>query len=209
MNYKVIDIDTWYRKEQYEFFRSFAEPFTGVVVEVNVASLYDLAKSTSQSFFQLYLHRCLKAVNQTRALCLRIIGDEVLEYETIDASAVIMRSDRSFGFSLIQHTDDFSEFSRNVWDEKNRIENDRSLFPPTNPTNVIHFSAMPWIKFTGLSHARNYGTQDSCPKISVGKVFERGGEQLMPVSVHVHHALVDGIDMAEFIQRYQEELQKP
>jgi chloramphenicol O-acetyltransferase type A len=30
---------------------------------------------------------------------------------------------------------------------------------------VIHFSAIPWLDFTSLSHARSYTFPDSCPKI--------------------------------------------
>ena len=206
MNYKVIHIENWHRKEQYEFFRQFDEPFTGVVVDVNVTSLYNHCKDTGTSFFQMYLHLCLKAVNETPAFSLRIVEEQVRSYDKVHASAVIIRPDRSFGFSHIEFSEDFAVFSNNVESEKERIAHDRSLFPPVNTPDVIHFSAMPWIKFRGLSHARNLSVKDSCPKISVGKIFEQEDDLLMPLSVHVHHALADGIDMGEFIENYQRQL---
>ncbi|WP_235298532.1 CatA-like O-acetyltransferase [Portibacter marinus] len=203
MNYEVIDIENWHRKEQYEFFVQFDEPFTGVVVEVNVSRIYVDAKRNGLSFFQLYLHRCLQAVNQTNAFRLRVVNQEVRLYQEVHVSAVILRTDQSFGFSFIPYSEDFHTFSTHVDAEKARISLDRRLFPPENPANVIHFSAMPWIKFTGLSHARKYNSGDSCPKISVGKVYEIHGEKWMPVSVHVHHALADGKDIGEFLEHYQ------
>lgn len=208
MNYQLINLQTWHRREQYEFFRTFDEPFTGVVVEVNVSKLYPLAKEMNRSFFQMYLHRCLQAIKLTPALRLRIVEGEIRKYDEVHASAVIMRSDGSFGFSHIKYAENFGNFSEHVEVEKKRIEVDRSLFPPINLPNEVHFSAMSWIKFKGLSHARKYGTGDTCPKISVGKVYSNHGALLMPLSIHVHHALADGKDMADFIENYQHELDR-
>jgi chloramphenicol O-acetyltransferase type A len=43
---------------------------------------------------------------------------------------------------------------------------------------TIHFSAIPWLNFTSLSHARSYTFPDSSPKISFGKmtISENGKE---------------------------------
>ncbi len=46
--------------------------------------------------------------------------------------------------------------------------------------------------------------KDSAPKISFGKMTETNGEKSMPVSIHVHHALVDGVDVGRYIDCYQE-----
>ncbi|HNZ72690.1 MAG TPA: CatA-like O-acetyltransferase, partial [Prolixibacteraceae bacterium] len=63
---------------------------------------------------------------------------------------------------------------------------------------------IPWLDFTGISHARSFSHPDSCPKISFGKVTEKEGIKTMPVSVHVHHALVDGYHVGLFIDKFQD-----
>ena len=101
-------------------------------------------------------------------------------------------------------------FSLNVEAEKKRIENDQALFPPIQSESVVHYSSMPWIKFTGISHARSFSFLDCSPKISFGKVhIGIDGMKLMPVSVHVHHALVDGKDIAEYLDHFQKSLDTP
>lgn len=57
--------------------------------------------------------------------------------------------------------------------------------------------------FTSLSHARSFAFPDSVPKISVGKIIPQGDQLLMPVSVHVHHALVDGYHVGQFFEILQ------
>jgi chloramphenicol O-acetyltransferase type A len=75
--------------------------------------------------------------------------------------------------------------------------------------NVIRYSALPWIDFTALSHARMFAFRDSCPKISFGKMTKNDEIRSMPVSIHVHHALVDGIQLGQFIECYQKLMNRP
>ena len=70
--------------------------------------------------------------------------------------------------------------------------------------NDIHFSALPDIRFTGLTHARRYGTERCEPKISVGQVFQDGVHWRMPVAVFVHHGLVDGHHVGAFLKRTEQ-----
>ncbi|MDN3724202.1 CatA-like O-acetyltransferase [Aequorivita sp. SDUM287046] len=67
----------------------------------------------------------------------------------------------------------------------------------------IHFSAIPWIDFTSISHARSFSHPDSCPKISFGKMTETNGRKSMPISIHGHHALMDGYHVGQFIDQFQ------
>jgi len=84
------------------------------------------------------------------------------------------------------------------------VKDSQELFPALSGENVIHFSSLPWLDFTSVSHARSFSFQDSCPKISMGKMTERSGKRTMPLSIHVHHALMDGQDVARFVELFQE-----
>lgn len=202
----IIDINSWARKEHYELFKSYKDPFYGIVVNVDVTNTYHHAKARGHSFFLSYLYKSIKAVNATDAFRLRIEDDLLIQYDTIHASAVINRVHDGFGFSLIHFHPDFVEFCTIAQAEIDRVQASTKLFPPTNPNNVVHFSSLPWLQFTSLSHAQSLDGKDSVPKISFGKVFDLGGRKMMPYSIHVHHALVDGIDVAEHVEHFQREL---
>ena len=55
-----------------------------------------------------------------------------------------------------------------------------------------------------MSHARKFFYQDSCPKISFGKVRDENGRKIMGISVHVNHALMDGLHVSQFVDAYQQ-----
>lgn len=206
----LLNLSDWPRKEHFHFFRKFDEPFFGTVVTVDCSNAYAKAKLAGASFFIWYLHKTLVAVNAIDTFRYRISDDQIFIYDRIDGSATISREDGSFGFSLIEFNADFETFAKNALVEIERVKNVPGLFTRTfDADNLIHFSAIPWIDFTALSHARNFTLADSCPKISFGKMtVGTDGKRTMPMSVHVHHGLIDGLHLGQFIDRFQLEMDR-
>lgn len=58
---KIIDIATWNRREHYEHFSAFDDPFFGVTVQVDCTRTYQEAKAKGISFSLLVLHRITTA----------------------------------------------------------------------------------------------------------------------------------------------------
>ncbi len=202
-----LDIDNWTRKDQFHFFKQFEEPFFGVCVSVDCTRAYRQAKERGVSFFLYYLHGSLVAANETEPFRYRIAEGEVLVYDQVHASATINRPNGTFGFSYIDYYADFADFVGAAQVEIERVQNSTGLVPSGAGENVIHYSAIPWLNFTGLSHARRFLFPDSCPKISFGKVTEVAGSLQMPVSIHAHHALMDGYHVSQYVDRFQELLE--
>ncbi len=202
----LLDLGNWNRKEHFLFFKQFEEPFFGLTVEIDCTKAYSTSKQLGTSFFTYYLHKTLVAVNAIESFRYRIINDAIYIYETIDVSATIMREDQTFGFSLIEYSPRFDVFAANTFEEIERIQNTPGLFTREfKEINVIHFSAVPWVNFTSLSHARSSTFPDSCPKISFGKMMIGiDGKRTMSMSIHVHHSLMDGYHVGQFVDCFQE-----
>lgn len=199
-----INIETWNRKEHFLFFKQMEEPFFGITTTIDCTKGYEEAKKLGVSFFVYYLHKTLVAVHAVENFRYRIDNDEVVLYETICASATVMRADKTFGFSYMEFADNIHEFADIVATEIDRIQHTTGIFTREYPENIIHFSALPWVDFTSISHARSYTWPDSCPKISFGKMTDQNGKKTMALSVHVHHGLVDGYHVGLFLEKLQE-----
>jgi chloramphenicol O-acetyltransferase type A len=199
-----LNLDTWNRKEHFLFFKQMEEPFFGITTTIDCTNAYDKAKELNISFFTYYLHKTLVAVNAIENFRYRIIEDEIYIFDIIDASATIMREDKTFGFSLIEYSDNISDFAEITKKEITRIQTTTGLFTRDFQENLIHFSALPWINFTSFSHARSFTFPDSCPKISFGKMMNENGKKTMSMSVHVHHGLMDGYHVGQFVNYFQE-----
>jgi chloramphenicol O-acetyltransferase type A len=199
-----LDLNSWNRKEHFLFFKQMEEPFYGITTTIDCTQAYAKAKVLDVSFFSYYLHKTLSAVNAVENFRYRIIEDEVYIFDVIDASATVMREDTTFGFSYMPFTEDINEFTQIVETEIERMQTTTGVFTREYPDNLIHFSALPWINFTSLSHARSFTWPDSCPKISVGKLTEENGKKSIPISVHVHHGLADGYHVGLFLEKLQQ-----
>lgn len=203
----LLNIETWNRKDQFRFFNQFEEPFFGVTVQIDCTNAYQLSKENNHSFFLYYLHASLKAANQIEPFRYRIENDQVYLFDVVNASPTINRPDGTFGFSYMDYHPDFTKFSQEAKKAIDEVRNSSGLIPAVSGENVIHYSSVPWLNFTSLSHARSFSFKDSCPKISFGKMTESNGRQQMPVSIHVHHALMDGFHVGQFVELFQELLE--
>ena len=199
-----LNLDTWNRKEHFLFFKQMEEPFFGITTTIDCSNAYDKAKELNISFFTYYLHKTLVAANAIENFRYRIIDDEIYIFDTIDASATIMREDKTFGFSLIEFSNNINDFTEITKTEIARIQTTTRLFTRDFQENLIHFSALPWLNFTSFSHARSFTFPDSCPKISFGKMMIENGKKTMSMSVHVHHGLMDGYHVSQLVNYFQE-----
>lgn len=201
---KLINMDEWNRKEHFLFFSKFEEPFFGVTVEVDCTIAYLEAKKRGISFFLYYLFRALKAANSVENFRYRIIEGQVYSYTSVNASPTVNRPDGTFGFAYMDFHEDESEFYERALHEIKKVKNTNSLLPAVSSENVVHFSAIPWLDFTSISHARCFSYPDSCPKISFGKMTDNNGAKAMSVSIHGHHALMDGYHVGLFVEVFQD-----
>ena len=203
---KKLDLESWNRKEHFEFFSTFDEPFFGVVSEVDCTKAYHFAKSNEISFFAHYLHKTLIAANEIPEFKYRILDDEVVVCEKVHSAATIARPDGTFAFSFAEFDVDFASFQKGLNKEIDAVQNSTGLRfnDDAKRLDALHISSFPWHKLTGLTHSRNFKHPDSVPKITFGKMYAKDDEYKLPVAINVHHGLMDGFHVAKFLERFQE-----
>jgi chloramphenicol O-acetyltransferase type A len=206
-----IDLKTWNRKEHFEFFNGFDEPFFGIVTEVDCTEALAWCRLNKLPFFHFYLYQSLRAANLVEEFRTRIEENKPVVYDCVHASPTISRSDQTFGFAFIPFTDNYQDFSRIAHEETKAVAETAGLRlnENTGRNDVIHFSVLPWIRFTSLTHARHFAFRDSVPKITFGKYYEQNSKILMPVSVNAHHGLMDALHVALFLDQLALYLESP
>ena len=204
---KYLDIENWNRKQHFEHFNRFLDPYFGVVNDLDITKAYQYSRDTGISFFALYLFACMKAINAVDNLRYRIQDDKVVIHDVIHASATVAREDHTFGCTFIHFSDDFDVFYKELQEEKHRVLTTTALFPEKNSDDCIHCSSIPWVNFSGHKEPVS-GVKDSVPKLAFGKFENKEGKLMMPVAIAVNHALVDGYHVGQFFKHYQRELDK-
>lgn len=200
---KKIDISTWKRRDHFKLFSQFEEPFFGVVVNIDCTKAYANSKAANKSFFLHYLYRALKAANSVEEFRYRILNGDVILHDEASVSTTINRPNGTFGFCYFDYNTDENIFIANAQKAICEVQQTEGLTPSQPGASEIHFSAIPWVDFTSLSHARSFTFPDSAPKVSFGKVTEKDGTKTMAVSIHIHHGLADGFHVGQFVEKFQ------
>ena len=203
--YRILDIENWNRKEHFQFFSQMDEPFFGIVAEIDCTDAYSFCKQNKMPFFMFYLHKAIIAVNQVEEFRYRIRVNEIIIFDTIHVTSTVRRTDNTFAFSFIPYSPSFKEFTEFARVETDNIKNSKGLrlSEDTGRKDVIHFSAVPWISFSGVTHPRNFKIIDSIPKITFGKYFQRNRRLIMSVSINAHHGLMDGYHVGKYLQLFE------
>lgn len=198
---KIIDKATWNRKEHFEHFTAFDDPFFGVTVNVDCTRSFQEAKARGVSFSLLMLHRIITAAAKVEEFRYRIEGDQIVCYDSLLAEGTVARADHTFSFACFGYDPDEVVFIRKAKDEIERLQHTTGLNKEgTFHPNAIHYSAVPWLTFTDMKHPIHMRSGDSVPKISTGKFFLEGEKRMLPISITCHHGLMDGYHVAQFIE---------
>lgn len=198
---KTIDKAIWNRREHFEHFSAFDDPFFGVTVNVDCTHTYQYAKEKGLSFSLLILYRIITAAWQVEEFRYRIEGDDVVCYDSLAPEATVGRKDHTFSFASFEYDVDENVFVQKAKAEMDRLQhttglNKSGVFRP----NAIHYSAVPWLTFTDMKHPTNMRSGDSIPKISTGKFFKEGDRLMLPISITCHHGLMDGYHVGRFLE---------
>lgn len=206
---KYLDVTTWSRRQLFEFFSEYDNPYFNVCLRLDVTEVLSwLRNRTTASVSLTYHYFALSVANEIEPFRYRLQGDKVLIHEVINGGTTVLLPDESFTFAYFDYHDDFDEFIRGAQESvAQTIAN--PTFQPTPRDNLIYFTTLPWLSFTSFAHARKRGRGDSVPRIAFGRFVKENDRTWLPFSVEVHHALMDGLHVGRYVNRLQEALSDP
>ncbi len=208
---KQIEIDNWERKEHFDFFYKMDYPQYNICMDIDVSQFLSFCKKKNVSFYYSMIYAVTKVVNESENFKYRIRDGKVIMHDCIHPSFTEMDnsiSDDLFKMVTVEYSDNLHEFLQAAENENAR---QKSYFDPQKligRDDLIYITCIPWISFTHLSHTISLNKDDAVPRISWGKYYRSGRKTMLPFSVQVHHALVDGIHVGQYIGKLQEYLDK-
>ena len=198
---KKIIFDNPHRQKHFDFFRSMNHPHFNITAPVNVDGLVGVCKAQGISVHLAIVYVISRAANDIEQFRWRIRNDEIVEHETVQPSFTVPTKNTDvFSFCTVEYHDDPKIFLDRADGARKRMELEPSFEDDENRDDFLFLSSFPWVAFTGYQHAMQFHPHDSVPRISWGKIHEVNGAMQMPLSVQVHHALVDGSHVGRYFE---------
>lgn len=205
---RPIDMQTWPRRKHFEIYNAFDYPHFNLCANVDVTHFHPLVKQRQFSLTIAIVYLLAKGANAFPEFRYRIHGRQVVEYKVIHPSTTILTKGDLFSFCTIPFADNFEIFAKQAAETMEIAKRSPSL-DDEGRDDLLFMTGIPWVSFTSVVHPINMHPTDSVPRLSWGKFFSEGDRMKMPLSVQVHHALMDGVHVGRYFAQIQAELDHP
>lgn len=204
---KKIDIEKWDRKNTYNFFKDIDVPRYLMTFNLDVTNFYRYVKKNKYSFYLAFIYIVVNQMNEIENFRYRFIDGEPYLFDLTHPSFTD-RIENSDNFKIVTVLME-NEIEKFMNKAKSTSINQGNVF--INPememrNDLVYITTFPWAKYTQVSHAHQLDKFDAIPKLVWGKFEEVNQRFIMPFSIEVHHAFVDGLHVGKLINLLQEKL---
>ncbi|MCR4874750.1 MAG: hypothetical protein K5923_03275 [Clostridia bacterium] len=203
---KIIDVNSWKRKHQYENFSKYSCPVFHIGAEIDVTKLVSYCKNSNMSFFAEFVFLLMKTVNEIEEFKSRIDNGQVVAWEIVHPNYVVLNNDETLSSCQTEFIDNHDDFCKRINVDISRTKNSSEKeFNKVINTDCVYISCMPWIDMIYYTNPYNYDdiNQTSIPRFIWSKFIEVSGNYKMKLFIAVHHGFVDGIHIVRLLEKLQ------
>jgi chloramphenicol O-acetyltransferase type A len=202
-----IDLNTWSRKDHYSFFKDFEIPRFNMTFDLDVTIFYLLTKKQGLKFYYALIHAVIQTLNSIENFGYRIENNRVWhdQIQHVSFTDSIEGTDL-FKMVFLHVSDDVAIFQEEAIQASQKQGATLINMATEAILNTVYITSFPWAKFNHFTHATKLGSSDAVPRVSWSQFVEHNGKKTMTISIEVHHGLVDGYHVGQWIQRLQQRL---
>ncbi|MBA3468697.1 MAG: chloramphenicol acetyltransferase [Herpetosiphonaceae bacterium] len=204
-----IDLETWPRRKHFELYRGMTYPHFSLCAPVDITRFYAATKAAGVSFSIAMTYLLAWVANQRVEFRYRIHGDQVVEHALVHPATTLLTEGDLFSFCTIPYAATWAEFAPGAAAQIAYTKANPNLEDEPGIDDLLFMTSIPWVAFTNMMHPIDLKPADSVPRIAWGKYTLEAGVWKMPLSVQVHHALMDGIHVGRYFQDVQAALDLP
>ena len=211
MRFREIDMTADPRKAHFDHFRHAPNPHVGLTVDVDVTEFVQLCKEKGWPFYLAFIRIADQAANAVPELRRRIRGEQVIEYASCDTSHIELLENCAYCYCTLRHdpAQSWEDYMRYAAAQRTLAKAGASIEEEADVESMYFISTVPWLHYRDISQP-NFGPEASNPAITWGKYEpDYRGRLMMPVSLLVHHSLVDGLQIAAFYREIEAQLKGP
>ena len=110
MDYKYLNMETYKRKNHFEYFNSLAYPYVGLTVNVDITDLMKTIKAKKLPFFLSICYCVSRSVNRVPEFRQRILNNQIVEYDYCLTSHTVAISDGTYCYCDLDSNRSFEDY---------------------------------------------------------------------------------------------------
>jgi len=201
--------DEFYRKESYDFFSSFEVGYYSLSTEICVDGIMQYIHKYKESFYCIMTYIILKTCNNIENFCYRKVDNKIYLYHNIAASCTILKQNKNIEFTNhIYYKEDLGAFTKHFHNKKIEAINGKTYSDLRESYDLIYITAMPWFRLKSMNNVRVRLEDDTIPRFSWGKYFQRSNKTYVDISIEISHAFIDGYHIHLLISEIEKLIEK-
>ena len=199
MAFRLIDMESWPRREFYEHFIKEVVCTYSAVVNIDITNL------KGKKLYPAMIWLLTKTVNDMPEFRTSLTHEGLGIYDDMHPMyTVFNKENKNFSGIWSWFSEDYGEFLSSYEADAAAYSRSTRYAPKEGtPPNSFNISMVPWLEFTGFNINVFDEGKFLLPVFTMGKFFERDGRRLLPLAIQVHHAVCDGYHMGQFVEKLQ------
>ena len=210
MNYKIINKETYYRKDVFRHFSDDCKCSVSMTGRIDVTELVEYSKKTNTKFYINFLYILTSVLNSRDDYKMGYLWetDELICYDQINPTQYVFHEDTETCTPVYTtYNPDYTLFYKDALNDLLRAKETHEYnLDFANHPNWFDASYIPWFSYDSLNIELPDGYLYFPPIINWGKYREENNKLLMPVTVRLNHAIADGYLVAKVFKLLEEEI---
>ena len=208
--YRILDLETYYRKDIYRRFTQVARSSVSITHRIDVTDLVEHSHRSGTKFYINFLYLLAKVLNSREDYRMGYLWqtDQVVIYDRINPCQYVFHEDTETCTPVYtEYNPDYRAFYEASKADIEAAKQTREFFfDMEHHPNWFDASYIPWVSYDSLHVELPDGYLYYQPSINCGKYEEIGGRMMMPVTVRMNHAVADGYLISKVFLLLEEEM---
>lgn len=209
---RVIDWNSWPRREHFVFFQRSRNPCLGLTAPVDVRELVRYREALGPRRPRLtdcLYYAIMRSAHAVAEFRQRLVDLRPVIFDTLDAAFTFIPPGRELHANCVAAYDaDFRLFVRHVAAARDEATANPSLTPPgSDGQGFIYMTCLPDVAFTAVTNPWDDPWRDSVPRVAFGKIDAANGT--VPIGIEALHGFIDGRHIGLFLQQLAAVLASP
>lgn len=205
MNFDVIDIENWKRKEYYYHFTQDVPCTYSMTVKLDITDIVN----KKYKLYAIMLHALTSTVNMHMEFrtAMDAQGRLGVFSDMLPCYTIFNKHTQAFVNVWTPYSPSLSQFCQQYDQDVAQYSDSLNMnAKPHLPPNTFCVSMIPWVSFDSFNLNLQKGYDYLLPIFTMGKYYEDNGKIYLPLSVQVHHAVCDGYHVGKFLYDLQQQI---
>ena len=204
-----INMEDWNRAKLFNYYLGTDFPYIVITANIDVTKPLAFARKHGISFNLVMVYLCNKMADSIPNYRYRFVDGKpfMIDHTRPLVNHIVPGNDIFVIGEGPWPCDDIVEFCKKTHEAQMKAEPVSLSEVIGSNIDIINYTSVPWVQYTGFIRTVIHDGLDNAPKISFGKYFTDPtdpSKTWMPLSNQTHHGLMDGSHVGRFYNGLQQ-----